>query len=553
MIAHIQIQEKSFGSEVLYKNLDIKIQAGEKIGLVGRNGTGKSTLLNIVNGQDTHFSGDVVFKKNLVVVSSRQEHHEHEETRVLDYIVNDLPEYTKLKHIMDTYPDTMGDNQTKIQTYSDTLERFAQLGFFNVEEEIIQLMEVYQIPKDKIGGKISELSGGQKRLIELVKIQRSNADLVLVDEPTNHMDYVAKKSFIDWLKQSKDAVVAITHDRDLLGEVDRIIEIRDGEAKIFEGNYDAYLRGNALGISTGLNDYQVTQSRIKNLQDSVVRFQRLKEKARNPGTIAQFKRLEQEARTELTELEAKEKPSFWIDKESIKGLKPKHSASYEKHKTQNIRISTQGEDNQYINKILSTSDLSLGYDNPLFQNLNFGLMASERLEIRGRNGVGKTTIVKAIIDSQKENKLDCKVFAGEIEINPLTKIGVYEQELPQSYMSLTLVDAVYKTYIDKGLDITTTKIKSLLSDYLFNPHADADKPISNLSGGQKARLQLISMLAGKPNLLILDEPTNHLDLPSIEELETTIANYKGAVIFISHDSYFAQAVGGKLLELKAKS
>jgi ATP-binding cassette subfamily F protein 3 len=551
MIAHVSIRSKSFGSNELYKDLDMKFQANEKVGIVGRNGTGKTTLLNILSGEDTDFDGNVHIKKHLVLVSSKQEHHDHEEEKVIDYIAAGLPEYTVLKHKMDTLPAKMEEKPHLIQVYSDALDRFTQLGYFNVESDIEQALEAYQVPGEKINGKIEELSGGQKRMVELVKVQRSKSQMALIDEPTNHMDYVAKASFIDWMKQVNSTLVVITHDRDVLAEVDRIIEVRDGQAYTFKGNYDDYLKENTIQVTSQLNEYQVTKQRLENLKEAVVRFRRLKDKARNPKTVSQFKRLENNAIDELAALEELDKPSFWIDKESASNMKSKVTDAYDEHKARNITIRTKKSDSKSSIKLIDIHKLSLGYESPLFENTSFQLREGDRLEIRGRNGVGKTTLIKAILASASGDKIPSTIYGGEIILDKAIKIGVYEQELAHEYLKGTLSSAIEKTYRDKDLKINDEKIKQLMNDYLFDPHADFDKPVTSLSGGQKARLQLVSMLAGEPNVLVLDEPTNHLDLPSIEELEDALNQYQGAIIFISHDSYFTKNLGATVVNIPA--
>ncbi len=549
MIVHASIRSKSFGSTELYKDLDIRLQAHEKVGIVGRNGTGKTTLLNILSGEDKDYDGKLQIRKNLVLVSSRQEHHEHEDEKVIDYIAAGLPEFSDLKHKIDSLPDKMEHKPHLMQQYSDALERFTQQGYFNIENDIVRALEEYQVPSAKIDGKISELSGGQKRMIELVKVQRSKSQLALIDEPTNHMDYVAKASFITWMKQTSSAVVVITHDRDVLAAVDRIIEIRDGQAYTFKGNYEHYLAENTVTVTSQLNEYQITKQRIENLTNDVVRFRRLKEKARNPRTISQFKRLENTAVKDLAELKAKDKPSFWIDKESASGMKNKVIDAYAEHKTKNIAIKTRTGDSRSSVKLIGVQDLALGFDSILFENVSFQLREGDRIEIRGRNGVGKTTLVQALLASADHSKPKSNQYDGEIEIDSSVRIGVYEQELAHEYMRGTLSNTIEKTYLDKDLPINDQKIKKLMSEYLFDPFADFDKPVANLSGGQKARLQLISMLAGEPNVLILDEPTNHLDLPSIEELEDALNHYSGAIIFISHDSYFTENLKAKVIKI----
>jgi len=283
------------------------------------------------------------------------------------------------------------------------------------------------------------------------------------------------------------------------------------------------------------------------LKAKVIDYQRLKEKSRNPGTIQKFKRLEETSRKELGELQAKEKPTFWIDKESASNLNYKVAAQYDKFKAKNIRMSLKGDESRSKHVLVTGRDVSLGYgDAPLFDGANIDLREGEALELRGRNGAGKTTLIKALLGDKTP-----RFFAGELSLDPHVRIGVYEQEVSPTYFELPLEAAIERMYLDRNLSISVSKVRNLLSDYLFND-GDGKTPVSRLSGGQKARFQLISMLANNPQLLILDEPTNHLDLPSIEELETALSKYAGAVIYVSHDGYFRQALGGDVLQIGVK-
>lgn len=549
MIANIDIADKSYGDKILYSGLEFKLAANEKVGLIGRNGTGKTTLFNILTGSDTDFAGEVDFKKNLVVIDSRQEHHGFEETPILEYILDDLPEYSQLKYILDTYPATMGESMKKMEEYSDALERFTVLGYFDVEEEIKRSLTAYQISEDKQQGTIGQLSGGQKRFIELVKVQHARADLALIDEPTNHMDYVAKELFLDWFKSVKETVVVITHDRDVLHHVDRIVELRDGRAYDFKGNYDDYLKTNATKITGQVNEYNVTQRRISNLKENIIRFRRLKERSRDPGTIHRFKSLEEKAKKELAELEKMDKPSFWIDRESASNLGTKMSEAYEEHKARNITIRARKAVSKSSNLLVDVSKLSLGYASPLFDDISFQLREGEKLRLHGRNGAGKTTFIKALLAANDGTKPKSTIFNGVIDPMQGLRVGVYEQEISSQYLNMKLAAAIEHAFMTKDVPISDTKVKQLLGDYLFNPMTDGEVPISRLSGGQKARFQLMNMLANDPQLLVLDEPTNHLDLPSIEELEDALGQYHGAIIYVSHDSYFTKNIGGETISI----
>ena len=549
MIADIHITEKSFGDKTLMKDVKFSVDDGEKVGVVGRNGVGKSTLFGILSGKDTDYTGEVIFRRGITVATTAQEHHGLGEQTVMAYILSGLPEYSELKNIIDEYPLTMGDNMRKIEEYTQALERFDQKGFYQVEEKIERELSNFQL--DGFGDrKISSLSGGQKRLVEIVKIMHSEAHLALIDEPTNHMDYVAKQQFIDWMNsQPHQAMLIITHDRDVLGQVDRIVEIKDGQAVSYRGNYDAYLKQNAQATTAGMNNFEQIEKRIVNLKQKVLDYQRLKEKSRNPGTIQKFKRLENEARAELEELSEMEKPTFWIDKESASQLDYKSAERYGKFKSRNIRLSMKDASSRSQHVLVRAENVAVGIgERILFEDVNIDLREGEAIEIRGRNGAGKTTLIRMILASGKSFDGGPVLYSGDIFLDPQVRIGVYEQEIDERYLSDPLEKAIEKLYMSRDLSISDTKIRQLLADYLFTD-ADRMTPLARLSGGQKARFQIIAMLANDPQLLVLDEPTNHLDLPSIEELETALAKYSGAILYVSHDNYFREKLGGKVVQI----
>jgi ATP-binding cassette subfamily F protein 3 len=545
MISDITISEKSFGPKSLMSNVRFTINDHEKIGVIGRNGVGKSTLFGILAGHDKDFTGDIMYKPGTVIVATQQEYHDVGDQTVLQYVLQGLPEYSKLSHVIETYPLTMGDDMKKINLYSDALVRFDDKGFYQIEEQIERELANFQLP-DIAHREFSTLSGGQKRLVEVVKIMHSDADLALVDEPTNHMDYIAKDQFIDWLKGAHEGVLLITHDRDVLREVDRIIELKDGGSQSFKGNYDAYLKQNAVSTGSQMNEFEMIEKRIVNLKSKVIEYQRFKEKSRHGGTIQRFKRLEEESRKELAELQTRSKPTFWIDKDSVDNLNYKVAAQYDKFKAKNVRINLKSDESRSKHVLISARNLSLGYDKPLFEGINIDLREGEAIEFRGRNGAGKTTLIKAILGDGSVT-----TYKGELTLDKQVRVGIYEQEVSSNYFEMPLEEAIERMYLSRELPISTTKIRSIMSDYLFS-EGDGKTPVKRLSGGQKARFQLITMLANDPQLLILDEPTNHLDLPSVEELETALGKYSGAIIYVSHDGYFRDKLSGDVLKIGAQ-
>jgi ATP-binding cassette subfamily F protein 3 len=225
------------------------------------------------------------------------------------------------------------------------------------------------------------------------------------------------------------------------------------------------------------------------------------------------------------------------------------SKAYEEHKAKNIVIRTRTKATKSSNLLVDVSKLSLGYGEPLFENVGFQLREGEKLRLHGRNGAGKTTLIKAILATAANTQPESTIFGGVIDTLRELKIGIYEQEISSKYLDMPLARAIEHSFMAKDVKIGDEKVKQLLGDYLFNPNTDGEVPISRLSGGQKARFQLMNMLANDPVLLILDEPTNHLDLPSIEELEDALKQYHGAIIYVSHDSYFVKNIGGEQLSI----
>lgn len=549
MILSVEITEKSFGNKQLLQNIKFSIDEGEKVGLIGRNGIGKSTLFGILLGRDQDFSGEVIFRKGSIIASTQQEYSSVGEQTVLDFILNDLPEYAHLSKLLRELPEKMGENMELIEKYTDALNRFQEKNFHFIEDKIKAELRDFGL-----GGfenrQMKTLSGGQKRLVDTIKIIHSKTDLALVDEPTNFMDSHAKNRFLNWMNNSNEAVLVITHDRDVLSKVDRIIEIRDGKTYIFKGNYDDYLRTNMFSTTNQIQDFESIQRRIANLKDKVREYQRMKEKARDPSTIQRFKRLENKSREELADLELIKKPSFWIDQANVENLDFKAAKSYQKFKAKNVKIGIKNEETRSVRSLVWAENLALGYGSLedaledkngakiLFENVNFNLKVGGILEIFGRNGVGKTSLIKTIFGAENEK---AEIYDGKIFLDESARVGIYSQEIGSEFFEMNLKDAIEKIYLDQNISITEEKIYRILHQYLFSTE-DFETPIRELSGGQKARFQLIKMLSNEPQILILDEPTSHLDLPSIEELERALKNYSGAIIFVSHDDYFRKVM-----------
>lgn len=532
--------KKSIGATVLFRDVSFSIVAGEKVALIGRNGHGKTTLLKILNDEDAGYEGKITTRKGIKTTLTKQEHIDHLDISPLDYIINSVPNYFKYKKIMDDYEQ---GRHTNVNRYLEILERFTDNKFFNINEAILNTLSDFNIPRESSHQPLENLSGGQKRHVEMTKMMFSQSDLLLIDEPTNHLDFLGKQRFISWLNSLKKAAVVVTHDRDVLKSVDKIYELKNKRLEIFKGNYDHYISNNTANTLSSVKQYASQLNRLKEAKKKVAWGLRMRAKSKAwkikyDHWLRDYEKLKRETI----------KPSFWIDQDSVDKLDRKVVDSYDKFKEKNIKIKIVTQNERGIEQ-LKVRELSLGYDEPVFKNLNFSLKNDGRVFIKGKNGAGKSTLVKTILSLSKDKKPEANIFQGQIKLSHYVRIGEYQQEIDQTYLSLPLAEAIRVSYQEKNKIISEQKIKSLLAQYLFNPVADARQKIINLSGGQKARFQIIKMLADNPNLLILDEPTNHLDLPSIEELENALTDFQGAILYISHDTYFIKKIGGVVVEI----
>jgi ATP-binding cassette subfamily F protein 3 len=532
---------KSIGPKDLFHNLEFTIDEGEKVALIGRNGQGKTTILKILSGEDTDFGGKLVTRKNLRVTLTKQEHIQDTTESALTYILSSVPNYYKHEKILHDFEQGIS---TDLHLYSESLEEFTKKGYFYIKDLILGTLLAFQISNEQAHAPLSSFSGGEKRYIELTRLMYSQSDLFLIDEPTNHMDYLGKEQFISWMREIKESIVVVTHDRDVLKYVNKIIELKDKKLSIYNGNYNQYISQNASQTTNSVKQYSDQLNKLKDAKKRVEWGNQMRAKSKAwkikyDHWLRDYEKIKAET----------VKPSFWIDETSAELLDKDILDSYEKFKEKNISIAIH-KHKERVSELVSVKQLSLGYGKtPLFKNINFSLRGEDRVFIKGRNGAGKSTMVRTIISLAQEESPAAKNFDGKIKLGSSISIGVYEQEIGEKYLHMTLDQAILSSYSDMKVPLEDSKLKSLLSQYLFDPIIDGQQKIINLSGGQKARFQLIKMFANKPNLLILDEPTNHLDLPSIEELEKSLSEFQGGILYISHDTYFIDHIGGEAVEI----
>lgn len=531
---------KSIGAKNLFNDLTFTIEDNEKIALIGRNGQGKSTLLQMLAGLDHEFEGKIDTKKNLKVILTRQEHLSDNTLSALDYILENVPKYKKYEKILKEFEEGI---HTDTHLYSEAVDYFSHNGYYYIKDLILATLDDFQISNEKAQSPLLTLSGGEKRFVELTRMMYSKADLLLIDEPTNHMDYIGKEQFISWMMTVDEGMLIVTHDRDVLKSVDRIIELKDKNIFQFKGNYDHYIKQNTSQTTSAVMDYQNQLQKLKEAKERVEWGNRMRAKSKAWKTrydkwLREYEKIQSETI----------KPSFWIDQESTENLGKKVTESYDKFKEKNITISFHTEKHR-VSELVTVRNLSLGYSDPIFKSVNFRIANNDRVFIKGRNGAGKSTLVRTILSLSKNETPKAKIFDGDIKCGTVLRIGEYEQEISAKFLPIPLGEAIRIVYEENDIPIDDGKIKSILTQYLFDPKIDEKQKIGVLSGGQKARFQIIKLLANKPNLLILDEPTNHLDLPSIEELEIALQEFQGGILYISHDNSFIEKLGGEVIEI----
>ncbi len=321
------------------------------------------------------------------------------------------------------------------------------------------------------------------------------------------------------------------------------MEIKEGVLVSYNGNYDSFLKQNAVKTTNSVIGYENTMDLLAKAEKKVEWGNRMR--AKSKAWKIKYDRFVREYE-DIKKTAVK--PSFWIDQESRDMMDKEVLDKYHEYKEKNISIHI-AKGAMVRSELLRFKDFSLGYDHELFEPVNLIVHNGEKVFIKGRNGAGKSTLVHSVVSASRREEPTAKVYRGELLLGVEIRVGEYEQETDPRFMEMSLGDAIRTVYREKDIAINDTQIKQLLSRYLFNPVLDEKQMVNSLSGGQKSRFQLIKMLSNNPNLLILDEPTNHLDLPSIEELEDALLKFGGAIMYISHDSYFVKKMGGIVLAI----
>ncbi|MFD0960884.1 ABC-F family ATP-binding cassette domain-containing protein [Paenibacillus chungangensis] len=518
MLLQVSNLSKSYGVNAVLHHITFQVQHKEKIGIVGVNGAGKSTLLKIIAGEMSADSGDIHKSKETTLGYLAQNSGLQSERTIIEEMrtvfAHLIEAENELRELEVRIADPSLHENEKL--YADTMERYAkrsdwfrEQGGFEINTRINSVLHGMGFGSFDHNTPISTLSGGQKTRLALARILLQAPDLLMLDEPTNHLDIETLTWLESYLRSYSGAILVVSHDRYFLDALTgTTIEIERHAARRYSGNYSRYLELKAAQYETDLKHYEKQQEEIARMEQFI---------QRNIVRASTTKRA-QSRRKALEKMDRVEKP--------LGELKKAHFSFEVERMT--------GKD------VLTVSDLSItfpGRNTPLLDNVSFQLSRGETVALIGPNGIGKSTLLKALTGAMEPS-------GGTIAFGSHVKIGYYDQEHARLNSNNTVLEEVWSAYPH----LEEVKIRTVLGNFLFSGE-DVLKRISALSGGEKARVSLSKLMLAKANVLILDEPTNHLDLFSKEMLEAALIDYEGTLLFISHDRYFLNKMAERIVEL----
>ena len=509
---------KSFGTDVITKSCSFNIEDHEKAAIVGINGAGKSTLLKIITGIEPADTGLVTLAKDKTLGYLSQQQNLNSDNTIYDellsvkqYILDMEAQLRSIENQMKSADDTA--LETLMKKYSDLNHEFELNNGYAYKSEITGVLKGLGFAEEDFTLNVNTLSGGQKTRVALGRLLLSKPDIILLDEPTNHLDMESISWLENYLLNYSGAVLIVAHDRYFLDKiVSKIIELDNGNATVFSGNYTDYASKKAILRNMQLKEYLNQQREIKHQEEVITKLKQFnREKS--------IKRAESREKM-LNKMEFVDKPEILNDKMDIK-LEPNVISG---------------------NDVLTVDNLTKGFDGTvLFDNICFQIKRGERVALIGSNGTGKTTILKLI------NGI-IPADSGSIYLGAKVNIGYYDQEHHVLDPDKTIFDEIRDAYPD----LNNTQIRNTLAAFLFT-NEDVFKYIKDLSGGERGRVSLAKLMLSNANFLILDEPTNHLDITSKEILENALNSYTGTVLFVSHDRYFINSTATRIIELANKT
>jgi len=526
VVVNIDSIAKSYGTQDVLDDFSMSVNKGEKVALIGANGSGKTTIFKIINGQEDFQEGNLSLRNDVSIGLLDQIPEFNLDNTIYEELLTvfeDLQEMEdkleELENKISSFKKEEKEHQeleNLMDEYSELSHQYEMRGGYGYQNKIIQVASGLGFNEKDLEKEISYLSGGEKSRVGLIKLLLTEPDLLLLDEPTNHLDIDSIQWLEEFLIDYEGAVIIISHDRYFLDQViERIVEIDNGTDEKYYGNYSYYLEERKRRFEQKMREYKNQQKKIKKLEESI---HQLRVWGRSRDSEKMFKRAKAMEKR-LERIDEMEKPTLHGKKMNL-----------------DLEFNRRSGD-----EVLKINDLEKTFDqNTLLEDLDLDIYWQDKAVIIGANGSGKTTLLDIINGDLKPDK-------GDVNIGASVKMGYYRQEFekfdPEDDLVTTLV---------KECSMKISEARNALGAFLFEDN-EVFKKVKNLSGGEKSRLRLLQLMSGDYNFLLLDEPTNHLDLPSREVLEEVLQDYPGTLLVVSHDRYFINKIIDHTYELDDKN
>ena len=514
---------KNYGLKNVLNGMNLTLKTGERAVLIGCNGAGKSTVLKIIMKQENISAGTINIRKNATIGMLKQIYeYEKENPNVYNFLQRSFEQFFELERKLKKLEDEMSyekDDEKMselLQKYGNVQQKDIQMGGYDIQEKFNKICSGLQINEKMLNQNYNDLSGGEKTIVNLGALLLKEPSILLLDEPTNHLDMEKLEWLEKFLKEYKGTILMVSHDRYFLDKIaTKTILLENGKEKIYFGNYSYFLKEDEKRTLAEFENYKNQQKMIKKMKESIKTLRKFGELAKNEMFFKRAKSIEKK----LAKIE--QLPQVDLEQKTLLNFK--------------LNIdSRSGKDVVIINNLNKNFE-----SKNIFENANLQIHCGEKIALIGKNGTGKSTLLKIIMNE------DCE-YTGEIKIGQSVNIGYIPQEIKFEDDNQTILN-----FFEQFDNRNETEIRTSLAKYMFREN-DVFKKVSSLSGGEKVRLILAKLLKQNINFLILDEPTNHIDIETRELLEEAIKEYSGTVLFVSHDRYFINNLAERIVVVKEK-